>query len=391
VKIRLTRSAAAADTAAAFLDADHVRLASEVTRWAHGELLEREEPRSDDAARREARTLLHGIGAAGWLTSIDRQDLRAIALIRDAIAAVNPLGDAVVALQALGGTPIVIAGSQAQRERWLPGILEGRTMTAFAMTEPEAGSDVASMQTSARRDGAGWIISGGKHLISNAGIADLHVVFAVTTPGGGSRGISAFLVPSDAPGLLFAGPQTMAAPHPLGRLQFQECRVGADALLGQVDHGFKLGMATLDRLRPTVGAAACGMAARALDEAVAHAGSRRQFGQPLGDFQLVREKLGRMATELDAARLLVYRAAWLKDRGAARITSEAAMAKSFATEAAQRIVDEAVQILGGAGVLIGSPVERLYRAVRALRIYEGATEVQRLIVGGALLKESAGT
>jgi acyl-CoA dehydrogenase len=391
VSVRLARSAAAAETAAAFLELEHVRIASDVTRWAHEQLLEREEPRSDGHARREARNLLHDIGAAGWLTSIGRQDLRAIALVRDAIASVSPLGDAMVALQALGGTPIVISGSAEQRARWLPGILEGRTMMAFAMTEPEAGSDVASMQTSAQRDGKGWIISGEKHLISNAGIADLYIVFAVTTPGAGSRGISAFLVPSDTPGLSFAGAQTMAAPHPLGRLHFRDCRVGADALLGEVDRGFKLGMMTLDRLRPTVGAAACGMAARAIDEAVAHAAARRQFGQPLGDFQLVREKLGRMATELDAARLLVYRAAWLKDRGAERITSEAAMAKSYATEAAQRIIDEAVQIAGGAGVLIGSPVEHLYRAVRALRIYEGATEVQRLIIGGALLKEHAGT
>ncbi len=262
-------------------------------------------------------------------------------------------------------------------------------MTAFAMTEPEAGSDVAAMQTTARRDGTGWVIDGEKHLISNAGLADLYVVFAVTSPGKGSRGISAFLVPADAPGFTFAGPQVMAAAHPLGRLRFESCRVPGDALLGEADHGFKLGMTTLDRLRPTVGAAACGMAARALDEALARAATRRQFGQPIGDLQIVREKLGRMATELQASRLLVYHAAWRKDRGADRITVEAAMAKSYATEAAQRIVDEAVQIMGGAGVLVGNPVERLYRSIRALRIYEGATEVQRLIIGGALLKEAA--
>jgi len=215
------------------------------------------------------------------------------------------------------------------------------------------------------------------------------VVFAVTSPGQGSRGISAFLVPADAPGFVFAGPQTMSAPHPLGRLRFEACRVPGDALLGDVNQGFKLGMTTLDRLRPTVGSAACGMAARALDEALARAVTRRQFGRPLGDLQLVREKLGRMATELQASRLLVYSAAWRKDRGAERITVEAAMAKSYATEAAQRIIDEAVQIMGGAGVLLGNPVERLYRAIRALRIYEGATEVQRLIIGGLLLKEAA--
>ncbi len=382
-------TAAAATTAAAYLDEAHVECASAITRWTREHLLDREEPLTDADARREARALLGELGSAGWFSAIARQDLRALSLIRDAVAAASPLADAVVALQALGGTPIVLAGSEAQRAHWLPPILDGRAMAAFAITEPEAGSDVAAMQTVARRDGSGWILNGEKHLISNAGLADLYVVFAVTSPGAGSRGISAFLVPAEAPGLAFAGPQAMSAAHPLGRLRFEGCRVGADALLGEVDRGFKLAMMTLDQLRPTVGAAACGMAARALDEAVARAATRRQFGHPLGDLQLVREKLGRMATELCASRLLVYYAAWLKDRGADRITVEAAMAKSYATEAAQRIIDEAVQIMGGAGVLLGNPVERLYRAVRALRIYEGATEVQRLIIGAALLKEGS--
>jgi alkylation response protein AidB-like acyl-CoA dehydrogenase len=294
-----------------------------------------------------------------------------------------------VALQALGGTPIALAGTDAQRARWLPGILDGNVMTAFAMTEPEAGSDAASLQTSARAAHGGWILDGQKHLISNAGLADLYIVFAATTPARRQRGISAFLVTADTPGLTFTGAQKMAAPHPLGSLRFESCQLASDALLGEKDSGFKLGMMTLDRLRPTVGAAACGMAARALLESVHHAATRRQFGQPLGDLQLVRARIGRMATDLAAARLLVYRAAWMKDRGAERISVEAAMAKSYATEAAQRIVDDAVQIFGGAGVLVGSPVERLYRAVRALRIYEGATDIQHLIVGGSLLKASA--
>ena len=383
------QAAAAATTAAAFLDEEHVRSAANVTRWVREQLMDREEPLTDAAARTEARALLRELGSAGWLSAIGSQDLRTLSLVRDAVASASPLADAVVALQGLGGTPIVLAGSDEQRARWLPSILDGGTMTAFAMTEPEAGTDVAAMRTTARGDGGGWVIDGEKHLISNAGLADLYVVFAVTSPGQGSRGISCFLVPSDAPGLAFGGPQTMAAPHPLGRLRFQGCRVAADALLGDLDRGFKLGMMTLDRLRPTVGAAACGMAARAIDEAVARAITRRQFGQPIGELQLVREKLGRMATELRAARLLVYSAAWLKDRGADRITVEAAMAKSYATEAAQRIIDDAVQITGGVGVLLGNPVERLYRAIRALRIYEGATEIQRLIIGGALLKEGA--
>jgi len=384
---RSTIPEAAADTASAFLDDHHRECAAAVGRWTAERLSGREEALDDDSARREARVLLRELGQAGWFTAIERQDLRSLSLIREAVAGTSPLADAVIALQALAGTALVLAGSNAQRARWLSGIVDGRVMAAFAMTEPEAGSDVASIRTVARRDGTGWVIDGDKHLISNAGLADVYVVFAATSPGAGSRGISAFLVPGDATGLTFPGPQKMAAAHPLGRLQFDGCRVAGDAMLGEIDHGFQLGMMALDRLRTTVGAAACGMAARALDEAVRHAATRRQFGKPLGDLQIVREKLGRMATELCAARLLVYRAAWMKDRGAERISVEAAMAKSYATEAAQRIVDDAVQILGGSGVLLGSPVERLYRAVRALRIYEGATEVQRLIVGGALLKE----
>jgi acyl-CoA dehydrogenase len=383
-------STAPAAAVAAFLDEEHVRLAAAVATWTRDHLRDRPEPLADADARREARLLLTELGTAGWFSTIGRQQLRALCLVRDTVAGASPLADAVIALQALGGTPIVLAGSEDQRRRWLPSVLDGTAMTAFAMTEPEAGSDVAAMQTTARREASGWVLDGEKHLISNAGIADLYVVFAVTSPGKGSRGISAFLVPADTAGLEFAGAQPMAAAHPLGRLRFSGCRIPADALLGEADRGFQLGMTTLDRLRPTVGAAACGIAARALDEAVSRAASRRQFGRPLGDLQLVREKLGRMATELQASRLLVYHAAWAKDRGADRITVEAAMAKSYATEAAQRIVDDAIQILGGAGVLLGNPVERLYRAVRALRIYEGATEVQRLIIGGALLKESAG-
>jgi acyl-CoA dehydrogenase len=301
----------------------------------------------------------------------------------------------VIALQGLGATPLLLAGSAEQRSRWVDHIIEGRAMTAFAMTEPAAGSDVASLQCTAVRGGDGWTINGEKHLISNAGIADLYLVFAKTSIEKGSRGITVFLVPRETAGLEFVTPQVMAAPHPLGRLRFSDCRVPASAVLGDVDAGFKLGMMTLDYLRPTVGAAACGMAARALEEAVAHAKARRQFGQPLAEMPLVREKIGRMATELDAARLLVYRAAWQMDRRASGSTAAdptrsdsiaAAMAKSFATEMAQRVVDEAVQIIGGVGVLVGHPVERLYRSVRALRIYEGATDIQRLIVAGGLLK-----
>lgn len=377
------------DTIRAFLDDSHVEYAEAVDAFARSDLRPRAEPASDDAARTEARELLAILGGGGWLAPIPARDLRRIALAREAVAAASPLADAVYALQALGATPIVLAGRGGASARWVEEAVAGRAMGAFAMTEDEAGSDVASMETTAIRDGGTWVLDGGKALISNAGIADFYTVFAQTERGKGSKGIACFLVPADAPGLAFAGAQILSAPHPLGRIRFDGCRVGAEACLAGPGDGFKLGLATLDLLRATVGAAACGMAARALEEATRHALERRQFGEPLAAFQLVREKLARMATELAAARLLVYRAAWVKDRGAERITLESAMAKSYATEAAQRIVDEAVQILGGRGVLADHPVERLYRSVRALRIYEGTTEVQRLVIAGQLLARAA--
>ncbi len=255
------------------------------------------------------------------------------------------------------------------------------------MTEPEAGSDVASLATSARRDGESYVLNGQKTLISNAGIADFYTVFASTDASKGSKGISCFVIAADTPGLEFVRPLVMSAPHPLGDIAFVDCRVPRTAMLGAEGEGFKLGMATLDRLRSTVAAAACGMAGRALQEALDHATQRKQFGTQIAEFQLIQEKLARMATDLMAARLLVYRAVWAKDAGAERVTIEAAMAKAFATEAAQRIVDDAVQILGGRGVLANSPVDRLYRSVRALRIYEGTTEMQHLIIAGQLIKQ----
>ena len=371
----------------AFLDPPHVELAGRLVHFCDTHLANHEAAQSDDGARRTARARLTTMGGAGLYRPIGTGDLRALCLTREQVAYADPLADAVLALQALGATPFVLAGTDAQRKLWLERLLTGRVMAAFAMTEPEAGSDVGAMRTTARRDDDGWVLDGEKHLISNAGIADLYLVFALTTPGAGSRGISLFVVPSDTPGFVYAGPQELAAPHPLGRIRFESCRVGPDALLGEVDRGFAIGMMTLDRVRPSVGAAGCGMAARALVEALEHASTRKQFGERLAGFQLIREKLGRMASELEAARLLVYRAAWQLDHHDARISLEAAMAKSVATEAAQHVVDEAVQILGGRGVLVGNPVERLYRAVRALRIYEGTTEIQRLIIAGALLDE----
>jgi acyl-CoA dehydrogenase len=272
------------------------------------------------------------------------------------------------------------------RKRWINPAIKGQAMASFAMTEPDAGSDVASLGATAKPDGDEYILSGTKTFISNAGIADFYTVFASTDPTKRAKGIGCFVVPADTPGVRFVRPLVLSSPHPLGEIAFEQARIPGSCRLDAEGEGFKLGLATLDRVRSTVGAAACGMATRALEEALAHSRSRRQFGKPLAEFQLIQEKLARMATDLTAARLLVYRAAWEKDRGAPRVTLEAAMAKAFATEAAQRIVDDAVQILGGRGVLADHPVDRLYRSVRALRIYEGTTEIQHLIIAGQLVK-----
>jgi acyl-CoA dehydrogenase len=372
-------------TVRAFLDDEHIRVAEEIEAVCEADVATLPVPLDDDEARAQARALVGILGAGRLLGAIQPLDLRRCCLTREALAAASPLADAVFALQALGTVPIALAGGDALRDQWVGPALRGEAMGGFAMTEPEAGSDVGAMTTTATRAGDEYILNGRKTLISNAGIADFYTVFARTDPDAGSRGISAFVVPADAPGLRFLGPQVLSAPHPLGELAFEDCRVPVGARLGDENQGFKLGMMTLDRLRPTVGAAACGMGQRALDEALAHAVERRQFGQRLADFQLMKQKLARMATELAAARLLTYRAAWEQDRGAERITVEAAMAKAYATEAAQRIVDDAVQVVGGVGVLADHPLDRLYRSVRALRIYEGTTEVQQLVIAGALI------
>jgi alkylation response protein AidB-like acyl-CoA dehydrogenase len=384
----------------AFLSPRHEAMAAEVGAFASTRIAPLPPPAGDEAARVQAREILGQLGKARTLAALvpaewgggpGAPDLRACCLVREALAAASPLADAVFALQCLGAMPLMLAGTAAQRAAWLPRVLRGEVMAAFAMTEPEAGSDVSALGTRARRTSGGWRLDGRKAFISNAGIADFYCLFAATDPAAGTRGLSCFLVPAGAPGLRFAGPQVMSEPHPLGELELGDCRVDADALIGEEGRGFHLGMRTLDRLRPTVAAAACGMAARALAEALAHAATRRQFGQPLASFQLVQEKLATIATELTAARLLVYRAAWEVDGGAERITLEAAMAKAYATEAAQRAVDAAVQVLGGRGVLAHHPVDRLYRAVRALRIYEGTTEIQHLVIARELLRGGPGS
>lgn len=377
-----------------FLDDHHTELASGVMKFATHSIATLPHATDDGAARIQAREILGLLGESGWATysvpSASETDLaldsRACCLIREALAGVSSLADEVFALQCLGALPIALAGSEALRETWLPAVAAGRAMGGFAMTEPEAGSDVGAITTRAVRDGGFYVLNGHKILISNAGIADFYTVFAKSDPDAGSRGLSAFVVPANTKGLIFAGAQVMSQPHPLGELQFVDCRVPVESRLGDEGDGFKLGMRTLDRVRTTVAAAACGMAASALEEALNHARQRRQFGRPLAEFQLVQQKLAHMATELAAARLLVYRAALEADLGAKTVTLESAMAKAYATEAAQRIVDEAIQIIGGRGTLADHPVDRLYRSVRALRIYEGATDIQYLVIARELLR-----
>jgi acyl-CoA dehydrogenase len=311
-------------------------------------------------------------------------DLRSVCLTREAIAARSGLADSVFAVQGLGSYPIVLGGKPELASRYLGDVADGKAIGAFALTEPKAGSDPSAITTRAARDGEHYVLDGAKTFISNAPIASFFAVFARTAEGP-KRSLSAFVVDAGTPGLSIGPPQQITAPHPIAELQFSSCRVPVSNRLGEEGDGLRLALGTLDFYRTSVGAAACGFAARALSESMARARGRRQFGSALADYQLTQAALADMATELDAARLLVYRAAWMKDAGAARVTREGAVAKVFATEAAQRIVDRAVQIHGGVGVQRGSVVERLYREVRAPRIYEGTSEIQRLVIARELL------
>jgi acyl-CoA dehydrogenase len=317
----------------------------------------------------------------------DGLDLRSLCITREWMAGLSGLADAVFAVQGLGSYPIGLSGNRALSERLLPEVAEGRAIAAFALTELEAGSDAGALTTRAVREGSDYILDGGKIFITNATIATFFVVFARTAEGP-SRAISAFVVEAGTPGLTIARRQDVMAPHPLAELRLSSCRVPAAQRLGEEGDGMRLALGTLDFFRTSVGAAACGLAGRALTESRSRATSRRQFGSALADFQMTQGALADMATELEAARLLVYRAAWLKDQGQPRLTRESAMAKLFATEAAQRIVDRAVQIHGGCGVERGSVVERLYREVRPLRIYEGTSEIQRVVIARQVLEGS---
>ncbi len=346
----------------------------------------------------QCRALVRSLGQDGWLTHAVAGtdvggagqviDTRAICLIRETLARHDGLADFAFAMQGLGSGAISLQGSPEQRQRYLPRVARGEAIAAFALSEPDAGSDVAALSCSARAEGDSYVLEGQKTWISNGGIADFYVVFARTGEAPGSRGISAFIVDADTPGLSIAERIDVIAPHPLARLAFVNCRIPASQRLGAAGEGFKLAMRTLDVFRTSVAAAALGFARRALDEALARARSRQMFGGVLADLQLTQAKLAQMATAIDSAALLTYRAAWQRDQGQA-VTREAAMAKMVATENAQQVIDAAVQIWGGLGVVSQMPVEKLYRDIRALRIYEGATEVQQLIIARELLKGGA--
>jgi alkylation response protein AidB-like acyl-CoA dehydrogenase len=374
-----------------FFDGRHVDLEAALDEWAAAHV--RDLHGSDVDA--DCRRLVRLLGEGGWLRHAiggagSPIDTRAICLIRETLARHNGLADFAFAMQGLGSGAISLFGTEAQRERYLPRVARGAAIAAFALSEPDAGSDVAAMRCAARLDGDAYILDGDKTWISNGGIADFYVVFARTGEAPGARGISAFVVNADTPGLAIAERIDVIAPHPLARLRFEGCRVPTAQRIGAAGQGFKVAMATLDVFRTSVAAAALGFARRAFDEALAHAMQRRMFGQALADFQLTQAKLAQMATSIDASALLTYRAAWQRDRGG-KVTKEAAMAKMTATESAQQVIDAAVQMFGGLGVTSGHPAERLYREIRALRIYEGATEVQQLIIARELLRESKET
>jgi len=362
-----------------FFEDRHRRLAEAVEAWAE-KFPEPDEHDTDAHCRRIARAL----GEAGFLAHAvpdGRIELRELCLIREILARRSGLADFVFAMQGLGSATINEFGDAAQKARYLPAVRAGTSLAAFALTEPKAGSDVAAMRMSARKTSDGWRLDGEKTFISNGGIAGHYVLFARSDAAAkGSAGISAFIVEAEAKGFTIAERIAVIAPHPLARLRFEDCRLPDSALLGKPGEGFRLAMATLDRFRPSVGAAALGFARRAYEEALARVRQRQLFGAPMAQLPLVQAKLADMALAIDASALLIYRAAWLADAKNQRITREAAMAKLHATEEAQKIIDAAVQLFGGLGVTQGSKVEQLYREIRALRIYEGASEVQKLII-----------
>jgi acyl-CoA dehydrogenase len=375
-----------------FFEERHRELAHSLEHWATGNLASVTHDRDVDAVCRD---LVHRLGAGGWLRhavpaayggASERLDSRSLCLIRETLARHAGLADFAFAMQGLGSGAIALHGSDAVKQRYLPRVASGEWIAAFALSEPEAGSDVAAMTTTARLEGAHYVLEGTKTWISNGGIADFYTVVARTGEAAGAKGLTAFVADADAPGLEIVERIDVMAPHPLATLRFRACRVAEQQRLGEAGQGFRVAMETLDIFRASVAAAALGFARRALQEALGHVRNRRMFGQALADFQLTQAGIADMATTIDSSALLTYRAAWLRDVKGARTTREAAMAKLAATEGAQLVIDRAVQMFGGLGVKSEQVVERLYREIRPLRIYEGASEVQKLIIARETLK-----
>jgi acyl-CoA dehydrogenase len=376
-----------------FFDADHLELRARVRGWVEANLIggSVEEKNLEDEARR----LVKRLGEAGFNRHAvpsayggarDKVEARDLCILREELARGSALADTMFGMQGLGSYPITLAGSDEQKRRYLPKVASGEAIAAFAITEPDAGSDVASLKTLATRRGNNFCLTGTKRFISNAGIADHYVVFASTEPEKKAKGVSAFIVDAGAAGLIVKEKTEVLSPHPIGVLAFENCEIPEHAMLGKPGEGLNVAFGTLDLLRCTVGAAAVGLAQRALEEAVRYAGARQQFGQALARFQGIQFKLADMATELEASRLLVYQAAWAHDCGAEEAKQKASMAKLYATEAAQRVIDQGLQIHGGTGVIVGNIMERLYRDIRALRIYEGTSEIQKLVIARELIK-----
>ena len=365
-----------------FLNKSHKDLYFKLEDWAQNNLKDLDHSNVDETCK----SLVSKLGLAGFLnySGISEEnpkvDVRSLCLIRETLAKHDGLADFSFAMQGLGSMPISLHGNSEQQKFWLPKIQSGDAISAFALSEPRSGSDVANLELMAKRERNGYVLNGEKTWISNGGIADVYTVFARTGEGPGAKGLSAFIVPANTPGLLIKERIEAVSPHPLATLSFENLFLDADAMIGQPGDGFKIAMASLDNMRSTVGAAALGFARRAFQESVTRSKSRVLFGAPLGDLQMIQGHLADMCVDIDASALLIYRAAWVKDSGAERITKEAAMAKLYATERAQVVIDKAVQIHGGDGVRKGHIVESLYREIRALRIYEGATDVQKIII-----------
>ncbi|MEM5472366.1 acyl-CoA dehydrogenase family protein [Hoeflea sp. AS60] len=377
-----------------FFDDAHRHLADRVDEWAASELAHVDHSNVDEACK----TLVKALGDAGWLklSAVDpddensRIDVRSLCILRETLARHDGLADFAFAMQGLGTGAISLFGRPDQKSKWLSQTRAGKALSAFALSEPASGSDVANMAMTAVRDGEDYVLNGEKTWISNGGIADVYCVFARTGEAPGAKGLSVFIVPADTPGLEIAERLEVVAPHPLARLAFNDCRIPASAMIGNPGDGFRIAMSVLDVFRSTVAAAALGFARRALDESLNRVSERELFGAPMSDLQMVQGHIADMALDVDASALLVYRAAWLKDQGAPRVSREAAMAKLYATDHAQDVIDKAVQLHGGDGVRKGHIVESLYREIRALRIYEGASDVQKVVIARQTLANSKG-